>query len=430
MPLAVLTLSPWLALLLAVPVWSLGLWVVAHVRALRRFSVPAPVIGGLIVALSLLLGRTLGLGECRIETGTAHRVWTWLVTAEPDWVKAPVKGVHLPLLAAFFACVGLNASWRLVRGAGRQVLLFLGAAALLAVIQNGVGLGLASLLGVSPLLGLVCGSMSLTGGHATTLGFAAEFERAGLVGAQTFGLAAATFGLVAGAVLAGPLGSLLIRRNRLVPQREENNARWDPSVIGRGGPVSSETGSVLRTTMISLLLLAICLKGGAWISFLLQRTGLVLPVFVGTLMAGVMVRNVLDALRLSWFEPRTLEVFGSVALALFLVTTMMTLNLAELAYSAGPMLVILGAQCVITLAFAGWLTFRWVGRDFDGAVMAAGHCGFGLGSTATAVAAMKALTEAEGPAPRAFLVVPLVGGFLVDLVNAINLTAFITLVSS
>jgi ESS family glutamate:Na+ symporter len=423
---AALNLPVWLTLLLALPVLWLGSALVRRIRALDRFSIPAPVVGGLLFAIAVLAAN-YGGWSIRCETGTGVKAWTWLVTAEPDWQHGPVKSANLPFLAAFFASVGLGASWALVRQAGRMVLIFLAAVSALAVLQNVLGLALAWLLGVSPLLGLVCGSMSMTGGHATTLGFAAEFERAGLTGAQSFGMAAATLGLVSGALLSGPVGRSLIRQHGLRSAAPRPTGA-DPVTAGAQNSEHQTLLASPGSLVASLLLLVFCLKAGAWLSYGLQQTGLVFPVFVGTLLAGVIVRFGLDRWSPAWFKPASIEKIATVALGIFLATAMMTLNLRELAHVAGPMLVILGGQILLTVTFARWVTFPLMGRDYDAAVMAGGHCGFGLGSTATAVAGMKALVETGGAAPRAFLIVPLVGGFLVDLANALNLTTFISLV--
>ncbi len=426
---AALTLSPWAILLLAVPVIWLGERLVIRLGVLSRYSIPAAVVGGLLVASVLLALRAAEWGNLLLELGTTARAWTWLVTAEPDWLQTPVKSVNLPLLAAFFACVGLSASWQVVRHAGRQVFIFLLIVTAFAVLQNVISLLMAAWLRIPPLLGLVCGSMSLTGGHATTLGFAGEFERAGLAGAQTLGMAAATFGLVAGVLLAGPVGSGLIRKHHLAasqPASDEPAIRSFRGIMHDARTIVQRRAGLLRHA----LLLAFCLKAGAWISYLLQESGLTFPIFIGTMLAGVVTRNILDSRSARWFEPRLIEALASLCLALFLATAMMTLNLHELAFAAGPMLAIMGVQIAAMAAFAWWITFPSLGRDYEAAVMSAGHCGFGLGSTATAVAGMRAVIETTGPAPRAFLVVPLVGGFLVDLTNAINLTAFINLARS
>ncbi len=212
-----MTISAWFTVALAIPVLLLGELFVRRIRLLSRFNIPAPVAGGLLLSLLVLGGHVSGLFAATFQTSVTAQWWTWLVTTEPDWIQAPSKNVNLPFLVAFFTCIGLNASWTLVRKGSTQVLSFLALAGMLAVIQNLIGVGLARVLGVSPLLGLVCGSVTMTGGHGTALGFAADLEKAGLPGAAVLGVAAATFGLVTGGLIGGPVGGALIRRRGLRP---------------------------------------------------------------------------------------------------------------------------------------------------------------------------------------------------------------------
>src|SRR6185503_19271551 len=210
-----MSIPAWFAVVLAIPVLLLGEFLVRRVSWLARFNIPAPVVGGLLVALLALFGNVSGGFAAKFETSVTARWWTWLVTIEPDWIKAPSRNVNQPFLVAFFTCIGLNASWSLVRRGSWPLLLFLLLSALLAVVQNLVGVPLAKLLGSPPLLGLVCGSLTLTGGVGTALGFAPELEKAGLSNAAVVSVAAATFGLVAGGLLGGPLGGWLIRKHNL-----------------------------------------------------------------------------------------------------------------------------------------------------------------------------------------------------------------------
>jgi ESS family glutamate:Na+ symporter len=426
-----MTLSPWISVLLAVPVLLLGEWMVRRVSFLTRFNIPAPVVGGLLVSLVILAGNLSGLWPAQFDTKVSSRWWTWLVTIEPEWAKAPAKGVNVPFLVAFFTCIGLNASWSLLKRGSLQVLIFLGLSSALAVIQNSLGVGLAKMMGVSPLLGLVCGSVTMTGGHGTALGFAADLERAGLSGAAVIGVAAATFGLVAGGLLGGPVGGTLIHRNNL---KSAASARVH---LEGGQAATSGIVSDFRALLTSgasvgwhLLLLLVCIKLGAWASYFIQRTGITFPVYIGAMLLGVTVRNLLEVGGASWVKTEIIDLLASVFLGFFLAIAMMSLNLIELAGAALPMLVILSVQVLVMAAFAWFVTFRFMGRDFDAAVMAGGHCGFGLGATPNAVANMKALVERFGPAPRAFLVLPIVGSFLIDLVNAVNITAFLNLLKS
>jgi ESS family glutamate:Na+ symporter len=423
-----MTLSAWLTVLLAVPVQLLGERLVKQVRALSRFNIPAPVVGGLLVSLIVLVGNLTRIWPVRFEVKVLAPWWNWLVTIEPEWVNAPARNVNLPFLVAFFTCIGLNASWSLVKRGSSQVLIFLLLAALLAVIQNGVGIALANAMGVSPLLGLVCGSVTMTGGHGTALGFAADLEKAGLEAAAVVGVAAATFGLVTGGLLGGPVGGALIRKHKLITSAPPTT-HLEPSPASGSGMISDFRGLARsgRALWWHVLLLLACIKLGAWISFFIQQLGVTFPVYIGAMLLGVGVRNGLELAGARWIRTETIDLLASVALGLFLSIAMMSLNLVELASAAVPMLVILSVQVLVVAAYAWFVTFRWTGRDFDAAVIAGGHCGFGLGATPNAVANMKVLVEHFGPAPRAFLVVPIVGAFLIDLVNATNITVFLNL---
>ncbi len=423
-----MSFSPWIAVLLAIPVLLLGEWLVRNIKVFSRFNLPAPVVGGLLVSLVVLAGNVTGWWPVRVETTVNDRWWTWLVTTEPEWATAPVKGVNLPFLVGFFTCIGLNASWDLARRGSVQVVLFLLVAGVLAVVQNLVGIGLALAMGVSPLLGLVCGSVAMTGGHGTALGFAAEFEKAGLPGAAVVGVAAATFGLVAGGLLGGPVGGWLIRSQDLRPAARPE-VHLESGVAGASGILGDlrATAGFGWQAVLHLAVLLLCIKLGAWVSFFIQKTQVTFPVYIGAMLVGVVLRNALDAAGRPWIRTEVVDTLAAVLLGLFLSIAMMSLNLVELANTAVPMMVELFFQIGVVAAFTRYVTFRVMGRDFDAAVMAGGHCGFGLGATPNAIANMRALVEAFGPAPRAFLVLPIVGAFLIDLVNAFNITFFLNL---
>ncbi|MCX7826412.1 MAG: sodium:glutamate symporter, partial [Verrucomicrobiae bacterium] len=368
-------LSAWILVLLAIPVLLAGEWLVRRVAVLSRFNIPAPVVGGLLVSVVVLLANLSG---AHIEFGqqVAARWWTWLVTIEPEWLHAPAKGVNLPFLVGFFTCIGLNASWTLAKRGSMQVLLFWALAGALGLLQNLLGVSLARALDTPPLLGLICGSVSMTGGHGTALGFAPDLEKAGLQGAAVFGVAAATFGLVAGGLLGGPVGGGLIRRNRL-----ESTASLETHLqMGRTGVagILNDLGRLAgfgASAAAHLLLTLVCVKLGAWGSFFIQQTGVTFPVYMGAMLLGVAVRNVADLLNPRWIRTELIDLIASVMLGLFLTIAMMGLNLRELASVALPMLVILCAQIALMALFAWFVTFRVMGRDFDAAVMAGGHCG-------------------------------------------------------
>jgi glutamate:Na+ symporter, ESS family len=428
-------LSPWWLPALAVPVLLLGEFVQRRVAVLGRYSIPVPVVGGLLISL-LVLAINLGSGiRVKFLTSVDERWWTWIVTPEPEWFTSPMKTVSMPLLVGFFTCIGLNATWSVVRKGSWQVPLFLALATLLAVFQNVIGVGLAKLMGQSPLLGLVCGSLSQTGGHGTALGFSDTLVKAGLPAAATLGAAAATFGLVCGSLIGGPLSLRLIRRHQLATPGKSSAA--DPRDAAVAEATAREPGIFDgfralcqhgSATLGHLLLLGLLIKGGAWASWGLQQAGLIFPPYMGALLLGLLVRNVLDLSGRPWIDSRIVDQLGGVLLALFLAMAMMSLNLIELAGSAGPMLVIMAAQIFVSVLFISTVTFRLMGRDYEAAVIAAGHCGFGHGATPNAVANMQAVSRRFGPAHRAFVIVPIVGGMFIDITNSLNITLFLNLI--
>lgn len=443
--------SAWYLLLLAVPVLLLGEWLVRRITFFSRFNIPAPVVGGLAIALLVWIGNYSGGFPYKFVTKVDDRWWTWLVTPQADWLyQQPKQDIHRTLLVGFFTCIGLNASWSLVRRGGWQVITFLGIGTVLAILQNVCGVLLAKMLGVSPLLGVVCGALTLTGGHATALGFAADIEKAGLAGANVLGAAAATFGLIAGGLIGGPLAVWLIRKNRLqsAAPRTTHLESGDSSASGFLPDVRTLIGYGASALGLILLLLA-CIKVGTEFSAEIQKiklpfpgfrivdgkstfsfapTQIIFPVYMGAMLLGVFIRNLCDLANPRWLNSEAIDTLSSVLLGIFLSVAMMSLNFMDLASVALPMLVILAVQVVLMAAFAWLITFRFMGRDYEAAVMTSGHCGFGLGSTVNAVANMKSLVETFGPAPRAFLVVPIVGAFLLDFINAANITYFINAV--
>jgi ESS family glutamate:Na+ symporter len=419
-------LSAWLLVLLAIPVLLVGEWLVQRIPVLSRFNIPPPVVSGLLVSVILLLVNLSGAAHIEFGQKVAARWWTWLVTIEPEWRDAPVKSVNLPFLVGFFTCIGLNASWTMVKRGSVLVLTFWAVSSALALLQNLLGAALAKALDVSPLMGLVCGSVTLVGGLGTAFGFAPELEKAGLQGAAVLGVAAATFGLVTGGLLGGPIGGGLIRRYRLestaLPETHlEMDASTPAGILNDLRRLAGFGGSFVG----HLLLVLACIKLGAWLSFFIQQSGVTFPVYMGAMLLGVALRNIVDLAGAHWIRTELIDTISSVLLGVFLTIAMMGLNLCELAGVALPMLVILTAQVVLMALFAWYVSFRVMGRDFDSAVMASGLCGFGLGATPNAIANMKTLVENFGPAPQAFLVVPIVGAFLIDFVNALMITFFI-----
>ncbi len=430
------TVSAWWFLFASVPVLMLGESLVRRWNVLTRYNIPVPVVGGLAVCLFILLGDVTGLCRITLETKVDAAWWTWMVTPEPEWMKRPEKAVNLPFLIGFFTCIGINATWDVLKKGSLQVPLFLAIATVLAILQNALGATVAFLLGENPLLGVICGSLSQTGGHGTALGFADTLVQAGYASAATTGAAAATFGLVCGGLIGGPIAVHLIRKHQLLRQRhsatEEINALHEESAITEAtlqeGTIVSQLRNLLRGGMsvfLHLLLLIALMKAGAWLSHALQQSGMVFPAYMGSMIAAVIVRNGLLALGVKQIDSRVIDALSQLMLGVFLATAMMSLQLKELAASALPMLLILGAQIVLSYFFVRWVTFPLMGKDYDAAVIVAGHCGFGHGATPSAVANMDAICRKFGPSRRAFLIVPIVGGMLIDLTNSLNITWFL-----
>jgi ESS family glutamate:Na+ symporter len=422
-------LSAWWLLLLAVPVLLAGETLLRGFPGLARCNIPASVAGGLLGAAVVLGLQAAGLLQISWQTKVTAAWWTWLATPEPEWFTRPAKAINLPLLVGFFTCVGLAAPVSILRTGGRALVILLSAATVMAVLQNVVGVALARALDAPPLLGVVCGSLTLVGGHGTVLGFASRFEAAGFTAAATVGAAAATFGLVASGMLAGPLAEWLLRKNGGTASHVAPDASATATTSVRRGLVADVTALLgdRRVALTHVLVVAACIKAGAWVSFGLNALGVSLPAYMGALLTGLALRAAHDAAGATWLRGATLARLGGLLLALFLVVTLTALNLAELATVAGPMLIILVVNIVVSLAFAALVVWPLLGRDHEAAVMVAGLVGFGVGSTATAVASMDAIVRRRGPAPRAQAIVPATGGFLIDLTNAPTTTAFLHL---
>jgi ESS family glutamate:Na+ symporter len=383
-----------------------------RVGVLDRYNIPAPVVGGFIFAgLALML---------RLQN---------LVAFEFDTTLQP------PLMIAFFTTIGLGASLSLLRVGGPQVLVFWGLATALAFMQDAVGVGLTKLLGVHPFLGLIAGSITMTGGHGTGAAFGKLMEdQYAFPAGVTLAMAAATFGLVSGGLIGGPIGTLLIRRNRPAHATPSSDLELEAQALEHASledEIDQEPAGEAPTAYRLLQVMTVILVA-MWLGSLLSRwlsQYVTLPAYIGAMLVAAVIRNVGDFTGLIKVEQRVVDDLGTIALSLFLAMALMSLKLWELLDLAIPLLVILVTQVAMMAAFAYFITFRLMGRDYDAAVMAGGHCGFGLGATPNAVANMEALTERFGPAPRAFLVLPMVGAFFIDFTNALIITFFINLVA-
>ena len=381
-----------------------GEFIKKRVGVLSRYFIPGPIIGGLVFSLIALVG---------------HQA-NWFTFQFYDTMRAF-------LLLVFFTTIGFSASFELLKKGGVGVALFLAAAVGLVVLQNVLGAGLAALLGVHPLIGVAAGSVSLTGGHGTSAAFGPLLEQAGAAGALPAAIAAATYGLVAGCVIGGPLGTLLMRRNGL---HAPGVGGVEQTAVGTGTRTTQmpSTAPVARsgsndTVMYASILIAVSIGAGTVLVNWLKDLGVTLPSYLGPMLVAALVRNIIDW-RNGELPLRQFEVVGNVSLAFFLAMALMSMKLWELAEVAGPLLVILVAQTALMFGFAYFVTFRVMGRDYDAAVIAAGHCGFGMGATPNAMANMQAFTAVNGPSVKAFFVIPLVGSLFIDFFNAVVITGF------
>ena len=377
----------------------LGRGLVARIGFLRAYNIPEPVAGGLVVALALLALRSF---DVQVQFDTS---------------------LQAPLMLAFFATIGLSADFASLKKGGRVVAVFLLVVTGLLLVQNAMGIGLATALGLDPLMGLLAGSITLSGGHGTGAAWGATFtEKFGLASASELALASATFGLVLGGLIGGPVARLLIKRVKTSGVEEE------VPQLPKGFEQPNKERLITSFSFIeTLALIAVSLLAGTLLNSLLKGTAFELPTFVCVLFVGVLLRNGLSAFGFYHVFEREVSVLGNVSLSLFLAIALMSLKLWDLAALALPFFILLAAQTLVMALFAIFVTFRVMGRNYDAAVLAAGHCGFGLGATPTAIANMQAVTQRYGASHIAFLVVPMVGAFFIDIINVIVIKLYLAL---
>ncbi|MBB1631647.1 sodium/glutamate symporter [Cupriavidus sp. UME77] len=379
-----------------------GRKLIAITPFLKTYSIPEPVVGGLVVAFGLFAARAFAGAQVGFDLT-----------------------MQTPLMLAFFATLGLSADLASLRRGGRSIAVFLLVVIGLLVMQNAIGVGMATVLGLKPVVGLLAGSITLSGGHGTGVAWGHTFAtQYGVASATELAIACATFGLVLGGLLGGPVARVLLRQIKT-----PGNAAHDPDLLNFEEPAAVRliTASALIET---LALILVCLTAGQALAAAFADSWLALPSFVWVLFIGVILRNGLSVL--GWYSvfDRSVSVLGNVSLSMFLAMALMSLRLWELSALALPLLAILLVQAAAMAAYAMFVTFRVMGRNYDAVVLAAGHCGFGLGATPTAIANMQAITDRFGPSHLAFLVVPMVGAFFIDLANAIVIKAYMLLLAA
>lgn len=395
-----ISLSPVQSLLACCLVLVVGRVLTSQIGVLRRYSIPDPIVGGLLFAILAYALANWGGVSVSLETS-----------------------IRPTLLLLFFGCIGLTANLKLLAKGGPRLIAFLLALVPFLIMQNAVGLGMAWLLDMHPLMGLLGGTITLVGGHGTGAAYATRFaDFNNIQDVMALAMTSATLGLVLGGVVGGPVAEWLMRRHKLRGSLDPQ-ASAGPAPLDLAEPVEPPTAG---SFIVSMTAAFVCLVVGGYLAMLVEGAPVSLPNFLWCLATGVLIRNGGARLGLK-LDDRATEIIGTISLSLFLGMTMMTLDLSSVARLAGPLALMLIVQTLFCALYAAWVVFRLLKSDYEAAIMSAAFCGFGLGATATAIANMQALTRRHGPAPEAFIVVPVTGAFLVDILNVIVLTSLISL---
>lgn len=398
------------SLIIACLVLLIGHYFLKKSKLLAHYSIPEPVVGGLLIAAIVLIFRQFGVFISFDNT------------------------LQAPLMLLFFGTIGLSADLATLKTGGKALCIFLVAILGLLILQNTLGIALAKLLGLDGLMGIILGSITLSGGHSTAGAWGPTLMAAphNISTATDLGIAGATFGLILGCLIGGPVGRYLLTKIKNPPKEilesdeltEEERNTDDYKFV----TIETESRITPLNFIQTLLLLFTCVFLGQLITpflvFEFESGTFQLPVFVSVLFIAALFNNFLSFTNLYNVHGRSTFIIGNVSLILFLAFALMTLKLWELANLALPMVIILIAQAVLMAFFAIFVTFRLLGSNYDAAVIAVGHCGFGLGATPTAIVNMQAITKRFGPSQLAFLIVPMVGAFFVDLLNAVIIPLF------
>lgn len=378
-------------------IFYFGLYLRKKISVLAKYCIPAPVIGGLIFAILVFIMKITNLATITLDT-TLQNIF----------------------MTAFFTSIGYTASIKVLKNGGIKVFIFLGLAAVLVVLQNVVGVSLAKVFDLNPLLGLCTGSIPMIGGHGTAGSFGPMLEELGIKGATTVAFASATFGLVMGSFVGGYVAKNLIERHKVKTPKECHEHLIPLSDF------HEDDVAVLchNRLMKGCAFLFVAMGIGSVISGLIQDTGVTFPSYIGAMLAAAIIRNICDMLKVD-IEEKEIEALGSICLAFFLTMALMGLKLWELLDLAVPLIVMLVAQVILMGLFAYFITFIVMGKNYDAVVFASANCGFGMGATPNAVANMDALTEKYGFAETPYFVVPLVGCLFIDFVNSAIITIFI-----
>lgn len=383
-------------------IFYLGKYMRWKVSTLVKFCIPPAVVGGFIFALLTLL---LHISD--------------IITLNLDMTLQNL------FMTTFFTSIGFTASFKVLKQGGKQVIIFLGLAALLVILQNSVGVTLASLFNLNPLLGLCTGSIPMIGGHGTAGSFGPMLEEMGVAKATTVSVASATFGLIMGSIIGGFVARNLIIRYKVKTTHDESSNNQPVEV----GDFNEENPNILsfKKLMNAACFLFIAMGIGSLISKLIQTSGLTFPSYVGAMLVAATIRNVYDIRKKEIYE-KEIETIGGLSLSFFLTMALMGLKLWQLFDLALPLLIMLIAQVLLVGIFAYFIIYRIMGKNYEGVVFASATCGFGMGATPNAIANMDELTNRFGFAHTPYFVVPIVGGLFIDFVNSAIITIFINLI--
>ncbi|TJX65205.1 sodium/glutamate symporter [Soehngenia saccharolytica] len=393
-------------LALSVLLLMLGYSIRGKVKFLQKFCIPAPVIGGLLFSILVFVLRQNKVAYIQMDTV-----------------------LQTPLMIMFFTTVGITGSFKVIKKGGKILIIYWVLTSLLAVTQNFIGLSIAKLTDINPMFGIMAGSVSMIGGHGGAAAFGETAEKImGVSGSIAVAMAAATFGLISGSLIGGPIARFLIERYKLKP--EETSVTEEHSQEEESKYPMDYAGIMFNLTVIVTIMVIGSVVSDAFTSFI-KSIGLgdiVLPAYVGAMFVAIIFRNVND--KFHWFDLdyKIIDIMGDVSLGIFLSMALMTLKLWELIGVAGPLFIILFAQVIFLTFYTIFIVFRLCGKDFDAAIMVSGMCGHGLGATPNAMANMNSVTSNYGYSAKAFLIVPLVGSFLVDVVNIPNVLTFMNFI--
>ena len=374
------------------------------IKLLEKFCIPGPVIGGLLFAIMIFILKTSNMLNISMYTT-----------------------LQSPFMIAFFTTIGLGASFNLIKKGGKLLIIYWILCGLLSIAQNLIGVIGAKITNINPLIGIMCGAVSMEGGHGAVASFGATVESLGVNGAVTIGMAAATFGLMCGGLIGGPISRYLIDKYKLTPNKNEVNE--NVSVEDVAGIKLSDSFTS-NTMIVQIAVIASCMTIGSvvgtWFS---DITGIVLPGYVGAMFIAVIFRNLNDKFNIVNLDLYSIDIISNICLGIFLTMALMTIKLWELSGLAGPMIVIVAAQVIFIALYGVFIAFRLLGKDFDAAIMVSGMLGHGLGATPNALANINSVTSKYGNSTKAFLIVPLVGSFLIDLVAIPTIVTFINFFS-